>query len=113
MGVIYFVLCSMAVSFSGVASGDATATSGIFWTRTQNSASDNTGVAVDLILELSETADFKTVAFSQATKTSASNDYTIKTDLSGLKAGTSYFYRYRTSDSSSVTDLFLSPEMAF
>ncbi|MEI7666249.1 MAG: alkaline phosphatase D family protein [Synechococcaceae cyanobacterium ELA263] len=95
----------MATWFSGVASGSATTTSGIFWTRAQNSASDNTGVATDLILELSDTADFKVIAFSKAATTTASNDYTIKTDLSGLKAGTSYFYRYRTTDSSSISDV--------
>jgi phosphodiesterase/alkaline phosphatase D-like protein/sugar lactone lactonase YvrE len=94
----------MALWFSGVASGDATTTSGIFWTRTQVSAKDNTGAAADLVLELSETADFKVVAFSQTTKTSASTDYTVKTDLSGLKGGTSYFYRYRTTDGGSVSD---------
>ena len=97
---------TLSVKFSGIASGSATANSGIFWTRTWRADSTELlGAAADLTLEVSEKADFSVIAFSKTTNTAASSDYTTKVDLSGLSAGTSYYYRFKTTDGASISDV--------
>ena len=96
----------MSIKFSGVSSGSATANSGIFWTRTWDSGSTEVlGAATDLTLEVSEKADFSVIAFTKTTSTAAGSDYTTKVDLSGLSSGTSYYYRFKTKDGTSTSDV--------
>jgi len=96
----------MAIKFSGVASGSATTNSGIFWTRTwDSSGTELSGATADLNLEVSVNADFSVIAFTKSTATTASSDFTTKVDLSGLSSGTNYYYRFKTKDATSISDI--------
>ena len=96
----------MAIRFSGISSGSATASSGIFWTRTWDSLSTElAGASADLVLEVSEKADFSVIAFTKTTSTAAASDYTTKIDLGGLGSGINYYYRFKTKDGSSTSDV--------
>lgn len=90
----------MGLFFGGIASGDATYNSGVFWARTQNSNSDTSGVVADITLEISETADFKTLAYAGTAKTLADNNFAAKIDVTILKPGTFYYYRWKGKDGS-------------
>jgi hypothetical protein len=89
-----------------ISSGSPTASSGIFWTRTwDGTGTELAGAAADLTLEVSEKADFSVIAFTKSTSTAAASDFTTKVDLSGLTSGTSYYYRFKTTDGTSISDV--------
>ena len=105
----------LGTSFSGVAAGDATANSAILWTRTFNPTTKN-GVSVKLNLQVATDANF-TTPLSLAATTDPTHDYTTKIDVTGLKSGTQYYYRFQTTagDSSSQVGTFktaLDPNVA-
>ncbi len=69
---------------SGVASGDTTQTSTVLWTRSQTPGT--------ITFEYSTKADFSTIAGTK-TATVVSALQPVKVDVTGLAAGTDYFYR--------------------
>ncbi len=69
---------------SGVASGDTTQTSTVLWTRSQTPGT--------VTFEYSTKADFSTIVGTK-TATVASALQPVKVDVTGLTAGTDYFYR--------------------
>ncbi len=80
-----------AVSFLGVAAGDATTTGATAWTRALD---DLSTAAVPLTLQVSADPQFLTFT-PTAGATDPARDYTFKIDLTGLNPGTVYYYRFQ------------------
>ena len=78
----------------GVASGDPLADRVILWTHVAPSRQE----PVTLEWQVATSAAFTTLAASGAATTSAAADYTAKVDVTGLAAGTTYWYRFRHGD---------------
>jgi acid phosphatase len=79
-----------AVSYSGVAAGDASSTEVTLWTRCVD---PNAPAAVALTAQVSTSPAFGThTDFSVSTI--VTNDYTAKVTATGLSAGTRYYYRF-------------------
>ena len=83
---------SLKVSFEhGVASGDPLQDRVILWTRlTPNETSARLQVTWELALD----QQFKQIIKTDKVATSASQDFTVKVDATGLRADTSYYYRF-------------------
>ncbi|ENW18372.1 Phosphodiesterase/alkaline phosphatase D [Acinetobacter haemolyticus CIP 64.3 = MTCC 9819] len=83
---------SLKVSFDhGVASGDPLQDRIILWTRlTPNDASARLQVTWQIALD----QQFKQIIKTDIVITTASDDFTVKVDATGLKADQSYFYRF-------------------
>jgi alkaline phosphatase D len=83
----------------GVAAGDATDTSFIAWTR-----ADAPG---GVTLEVATDAAFTTIVDTQNLTASAASDNTVKADVTGLTASTTYYYRFTQGPSTSRTGTIL------
>ncbi|RSN77090.1 alkaline phosphatase D family protein [Acinetobacter haemolyticus] len=83
---------SLKVSFDhGVASGDPLQDRVILWTRLMpNDASARLQVTWQIALD----QQFKQIIKTDKVITTASDDFTVKVDATGLKANQSYFYRF-------------------
>lgn len=78
--------------YHGVASGDPLQDAVIIWTR----VTPETQVTnVEVYWEISEAKDFNTTIKDGKATTGPSQDYTVKVDVTGLTAGTRYYYRFR------------------
>lgn len=86
---------------NGVASGDVTAGSAVLWSRTNRPAR--------MVVDLSTTNSFRKVRTYPGGDALESRDFTSKLQLTGLTAGTEYFYRIRFQD---LEDLSLFSEAA-
>lgn len=75
----------------GVASGDPLADRVIIWTHAKMISFQE---AVELTWQVSTSATFDRIVASGKIKSSAQTDYTNKVDVTGLKPGTTYFYRF-------------------
>lgn len=73
----------------GVASGDPLPDAVIVWTRV------TADKPVDGQWEVSKDATFGTIASSGTFRADASRGWTVKVDVKGLEAGTTYYYRFR------------------
>lgn len=82
----------------GVACGDPLTDSLILWTKVTPVQQPD---SVQLLLEVSETADFSAVKHQQLCLARQEADYCCKVDLTGLEPGRSYYYRF--SDSNTVS----------
>ena len=78
----------------GVASGDPLADRVVLWTRVTQSATGS----IDVGWEVARDALFASVVASGTASTSATRDYTVKVDASGLQPATTYHYRFRFRD---------------
>src|SRR3954470_3784301 len=82
----------------GVASGDPRPSSVVIWTRvTPASASKpGSGVGPDVTVrwQVSTTSTFTSVVRSGDVRTGPARDHTIKVDVTGLLADTTYYYRF-------------------
>jgi phosphodiesterase/alkaline phosphatase D-like protein len=82
---------SAAVTFLGVASGDASSTGATFWTR----ALDSTAPAnTALTLQITTDPTFATVSNTFNCTTDSTKDYVGKLDVTGLVPNTVYYYRF-------------------
>ena len=97
---------SAAVSFLGIASGDASLSGATLWTRAVDAASPT---EANLKAEVSENATFGAESLTFATKTDGSKDYTAKVQATGLKAGTRYYYRFTDGSVTSDVGTFKTP----
>lgn len=75
----------------GVASGDPLSDRLIIWTRI---SPDQSNATLNVEWQISSTQDFKTVLQKGTVSTSATADFTVKVDVSGLAPATIYFYRF-------------------
>lgn len=80
----------------GVASGDPLADAVILWTRV--TPDDPLTAALRVEWELSLDPELARPALSGRVDTDAERDYTVKTDVSGLQPGQTYYYRFRLGD---------------
>src|SRR3990170_1518952 len=82
----------------GVASGDPRPSSVVIWTRvTPTSAShpgSGAGPDVTVRWQLSTNSSFTRIVRSGDVRTDRARDHTIKVDVTGLQADTTYFYRF-------------------
>ncbi|MEP4485669.1 MAG: alkaline phosphatase D family protein [Halioglobus sp.] len=79
----------------GVASGDPRPGSIMLWTRAEPTPDAAvTGEAIPLLLQLSETESFERIVAEHLLGAQADTDYTIRAFIDGLRAGTSYYYRF-------------------
>lgn len=78
---------------SGVASGDATQTAVILWTRATPTANTQ-HTEVNIAWELASDAQFSRIVRSGYTSTSTASDFTVKIDVQELSAGQTYYYRF-------------------
>lgn len=82
-----------AVFTHGIAAGDPTRTGFVIWTR----ATGASGV-VTLRWEAAEDAAFTRIVQSGTVQATAARDHTAKVDVTGLRAGREYFYRFHSAD---------------
>ena len=84
-----------SISFNhGVASGDPLSDRVVLWTKVTPPESRE---EVKVTVEVATDAEFKDpVGETVMTTTTAERDYTVKVDFTGLKAGTPYYYRFRS-----------------
>ena len=82
----------------GVASGDPYADSVILWTRI--SPADGFVGSQNVQWEIASSADFApgSINGSGSFTTSSARDWTVKVEAAGLRADTTYFYRFRAGD---------------
>ncbi|MEW5837297.1 MAG: alkaline phosphatase D family protein [Pseudomonadota bacterium] len=86
------ILPAPTVSFNyGVASGDPLADRVILWTR----ATPSETFSPSIEWEVASDEAFASIVSKGSVSTDASKDYTVKVDATGLKAGQSYFYRFK------------------
>ncbi|MFH7808103.1 alkaline phosphatase D family protein [Acinetobacter sp. BSP-153] len=76
----------------GVASGDPLQTQVIIWTRLTPS---DTSARLEVQWEVAKDTDFKQIVATGKVLTTATQDFTVKVDATGLVAGQSYFYRFK------------------
>lgn len=77
----------------GVASGDPLADRVILWTRV---TPPNPTAEATVGWEVARDAKFAQVVSRGETRTGAARDYTVKVDVPGLDAGTTYYYRFES-----------------
>lgn len=84
----------------GVASGDPTQQAVVIWTRFVPQAGDGR-----IAWEVSEQEDFRRVVRRGSGLARAANDFCVKADVRGLRAGGRYYYRFLSGSGPSVTGL--------
>jgi alkaline phosphatase D len=89
---------SSSIFAHGVASGDPTANSVIFWTRVSEQTAP-----VDVTLEIFKDVLLTQLQTTRCVKASSARDYTVKLDVDGLEPGTIYYYRFSTPSAISRT----------
>ncbi|WP_116368669.1 alkaline phosphatase D family protein [Parahaliea mediterranea] len=83
---------SAALDFpQGVASGDPRSNSVMLWTR---AVPRDGGAVCQVMLEVSEQADFAEPLLARPLSASADNDYTLRVFIDGLAPGRWYYYRF-------------------
>ena len=80
----------------GVASGDPTPDSVLLWTRVETSGS------ATVRYEVASDEGFANVVASGEATTDADRDFTVRIDVDGLTAGTTYWYRFSNGDAVST-----------
>lgn len=76
----------------GVASADPQPDGVLLWTR----AVPAEGYGVQIIVDVAEDAEMKTLVLSKEVGTAADRDFTLSAYIDGLKANTTYYYRFRS-----------------
>ena len=87
--------------YHGVASGDPLADRVIIWTRVTPDSLN--GAAVTVQWELATDPELTNVVKMGEVSTDADRDYTVKVDVTGLNAGTTYYYGFTALDRHSLT----------
>jgi alkaline phosphatase D len=76
----------------GLASGDPRDTSVVLWTRVE--AKDGSSDPIPVTVRVASDASFGTVVVDMAITASSDADHTVRVVVTGLAAGTSYYYRF-------------------
>lgn len=79
----------------GVASGDPLEDRVILWTRVTPASDTAPDAAVDVEWRVAADREQRQVIAQGRARTTASDDYTLHVDVSGLSAGTTYYYQFR------------------
>ena len=81
----------MAIAFAhGVASGDPLSDRVVIWSRVSGAGS----ASVLVQWQVADDADFRRLVAKGQTSADAARDHTVKIDVTGLKPGRSYYYRF-------------------
>jgi len=80
----------------GVASGDPLQDRVILWTHAKDVDPNPVSTNIALQWEVATDATFATIVSSGTVAATANNGYTAKVDATGLTAGRTYFYRFKT-----------------
>jgi len=88
--------------YHGVASGDPTAEGCIIWTR----VTPDFESLVEVSYTVSEAAGMLPVIAGGVVSTSAERDFTVKVDVDGLEADTTYYYQFHALGRSSIIGRF-------
>lgn len=97
-----FAVATSAPTFRhGVASGDPRADRVILWTRVTPKPGNNDPFEVRW--EIAADAELRRTVSSGTVVTDPGRDYTVKVDADGLEPGSTYYYRFRVSDTVSPT----------
>lgn len=83
----------------GVASGDPTQDRVLLWTR----ITPELNAAIPISWEVATDELFENITHEGATLTTEERDYILKVDIVGLSPGSTYYYRFRTSNAQSPT----------
>ena len=90
----------------GVASGDPLPTAVVIWTRVTPTAAaqpgSGAGPSATVVWQVSTDSRFATVVRSGRFTTTATRDHTVKVDVTGLRPGTRYWYRFSYGGQSSL-----------
>ncbi|THU02809.1 alkaline phosphatase [Lampropedia puyangensis] len=87
---------AVPISFRyGVASGDPLSDRVVLWTHAKYGDFDAISDDVELTWEIATDAGFTTIVSQGKTTAAASQSHTTKVDATGLRPGTSYFFRFR------------------
>lgn len=86
----------------GVASGDPYRDSVLLWTRITPSAGLESQIEVVWEASLSPTFEQDSIKDSGTFTTSSARDWTVKVEAEGLNPDTTYFYRFRVGDTTSM-----------
>jgi phosphodiesterase/alkaline phosphatase D-like protein len=85
-----------ALTFLGVAAGDATTNDVIVWTRAEDESNPE---PTDINVQITTDPTFGTGVSTMLAGTAAAlTDYTVKTNIGSLASGTVYYYRFQTTD---------------
>ncbi|MCQ8879794.1 alkaline phosphatase D family protein [Pseudoalteromonas shioyasakiensis] len=91
---------TIEVSFEhGVASGDPLSDSLILWTRV--TPLDAAASSIKVQWQAATDADFSNIVHDGETHVSDATDFTLKVDLQGLDANTTYYYRFKSNGKTS------------
>lgn len=77
-----------------VMSGDPRSSSVILWTRIEDAVAARAGTDLDLIVQVSTSADFSSVLVNETISAAASADHTVKVRITNLQSATRYYYRF-------------------
>ena len=87
--------------YHGVASGDPLEDRVVIWTRVTPDSLD--GKAVEVDWKMATDPELKNVVRRGTSTTNGSRDYTVKVDVDGLQAGTTYYYGFTALERNSLT----------
>lgn len=90
---------TMAPFYHGIASGDPLYDQVIIWTRV---TPQDSLPAINVVWEVAMDDSFQEIVKNGTVSTSPEKDYTVKIDVDGLDAGTTYFYRFHALGKSSM-----------
>jgi len=97
-GAIYILKTDSTVNYTeGVASGDPTQTAVIIWSRVTHINGNNKD-SIPVVWEVSTSSSFSSITKTGFINALWDNDFTIKVDVTGLTAGTTYYYRFWSVD---------------
>lgn len=85
--------------YHGVASGDPLADAVVIWTRVTPTVDE----PIDVNWQMATDTAFANIIASGIYTTDAERDYTVKLDVAGLDAATTYYYRFAALDGMSIT----------
>lgn len=88
----------------GVASGDPLTDSVIIWTRV-TPENEESSDSIDISWQVSDQADMSNIVKDGVVTTDKTKDFTVKTDVTGLTAGTTYYYRFSGPGGTETTDI--------
>ena len=86
--------------FHGVASGDPLEDAVIIWTRVTPETMDNE--PIDVSWKVASDVDLQNIVQEGTFTTDSDRDYTVKVDVTGLDAGTTYYYGFEALGSASL-----------
>ena len=85
--------------YHGVASGDPTSSGVMLWTR----VTPPSDVTVPVTWKVATDPEMSDVVVQGTTQTDRSQDYTVRVDVTGLEAGTTYHYGFQALGAASLT----------